>query len=97
MDLALELGMTVHHLKCVMTERELVMWQHYADKKLLPTRRMEFYLAQVARSLSGGALKDYLLRPVAEAKAEEVELAVSSIAPGAFAHRLGQGRKREVH
>lgn len=61
MDLALELGMTVAQLRASMLEGELTQWQRYANKKLLPTRRMEFYLARVAQSMGGGKLADYML------------------------------------
>lgn len=68
MDLALELGMTVGELSHRMTERELIRWQKYASKKMLPARRVEFYMAQVAlmigRTMGGNSqatLHDYLL------------------------------------
>jgi hypothetical protein len=48
MDLALEFGMPVAWLKRVMTERELRQWMKYATRRMLPGRRVELYLAQIA-------------------------------------------------
>ena len=68
MDLALEMGMTVGELKRRMTARELADWFIYAEKKFLPTRRMEYYLARIAQVTAGGALTDFLLvDPLADA------------------------------
>ena len=71
MDLALELGMTEGALRRSMTENELRSWQVYAAKRMLPTRRMEMLLAQIAQIVHasvGGAkdrsLADYLFDPV---------------------------------
>ena len=61
MDLALELGQTVATLKATMLEREFRAWEIYASRKMLPTRRIEVYLAQVAQAMAGGKLADYLL------------------------------------
>ena len=94
MDLALEMGMPVETLKCVMTERELGMWRHYASKKLLPARRSELYLAQIAQAMSGGPLSNYLLRSPADVRSDEIADAVSEIAPLAGVRRLGQ---KKVH
>lgn len=78
-DLALELGMSIETLGR-MTEREFVGWQAYAAKRLLPTRRMELYLAQiaavVARSMGGstGTVVDFLLQPVDASAPDEDEV-----------------------
>lgn len=40
--------MTVDALRHAMTERELRRWMLYASQRRLPTRRIEFYFAQVA-------------------------------------------------
>ena len=48
MDLALEMGMTAAGLSRAMTERELMQWQSYAARRMLPMRRLELYLAQIA-------------------------------------------------
>lgn len=85
MDLALELGVPAEGLARVMTDREFRSWHTYAAKRLLPTRRLEFYLAQVAQMIAitmGGAkdakLSDYLIELVPEAEpvgtAEVVDL-----------------------
>jgi len=66
-DLALELGCTVATLERSMSEREFRQWIAYASKRLLPTRRLEAYLAQVASVLAQTAgnsdltLVDFLL------------------------------------
>lgn len=71
MDLAIALGQPGHHaLARRMTEAEFVEWQHYASKRMLPQRRMELYLAQIAYHIDrlNGArnrtLQDYLFDPV---------------------------------
>ena len=68
MDLALELGMPYEELARTMTEREFVHWQVYMGRRMLPTRRLEVYLAQltfhVARAWGGAQntkVTDYLL------------------------------------
>jgi hypothetical protein len=70
MDLAAQLGMTVGGLKRSMTEQELVWWSRYAATKMLPARRLELYLAQIAMMIAqtmGGAknvrLRDFLFDP----------------------------------
>jgi hypothetical protein len=78
MDLALHLGMTAAGVSRGMSEREFVQWQHYADKRMLPLRRLELYLAQIALLVDrawGGAknksLRDYLFDHTEEAPAAE--------------------------
>lgn len=70
MDLALELGVPAEELARRMPQREFKAWGKYASQKLLPTRRMEFYMAQIALLIAttmGGAkdatLQDYLFDP----------------------------------
>ena len=46
-DLALELGQPVEVLARTMTEREFKAWQRYAERRMLPSRRMELALAQL--------------------------------------------------
>lgn len=53
-----------------MTESEFFEWQAYASKRMLPQRRLELYLAQIAMMIavhSGGAknarLSDYMFDP----------------------------------
>ena len=73
MDMALELGLPVATLSRTMPVGELYAWQHYAARRLLPSRRVEFYLAQIALLIAktmGGArnatLADFMLDPRAE-------------------------------
>ena len=70
MDLALALGQPGHHaLARRMTEAEFVEWQEYACKRMLPQRRIELYLAQIAYHvdrLNGArnrSISDYLFDP----------------------------------
>jgi hypothetical protein len=70
MDLALHLGMTAGGLKATMTEREFVAWQVYAGRRMLPWRRVELALAQVAQLIAqtmggvkGSKLADFLFDP----------------------------------
>jgi hypothetical protein len=52
MDLALEFGVPIERLKRNITEREVRQWMHYASRRMLPQRRIELYLAQVAWQVS---------------------------------------------
>lgn len=77
MELALEIGVPFESLAGQMTEREFLGWQHYARTKMLPTRRMELYLAQiaywVARTMGGvkdRTVSDYILSATTD---EEVD------------------------
>ena len=68
MDLALHLGMTAGELEQKMSAVEFSLWQRYANRRMLPWRRMEMYLAQVAHAVSGMAggdstLSDFLFDP----------------------------------
>ena len=81
MDLALELGQPAELLARTMTEREFQRWQKYARSRLLPTRRLEYYMAQIAQLIAitmGGAkdvgLQDYLIELRQEEVAEVVDL-----------------------
>lgn len=60
MDLALEMGMPYEQLARQMTEREFRAWGEYASRKMLPARRMEWYLAQITRwiAMTMGGAKD---------------------------------------
>lgn len=65
-----------------MTEHEFRGWQQYAARRMLPTRRMEFYLAQIALLMAKtmgnqqeATLADYLFDPNAEALEDELETA----------------------
>lgn len=48
MDLALHLGSPAGVLARTMTEAEFGDWQSYASTRMLPWRRVEMYLAQIA-------------------------------------------------
>jgi hypothetical protein len=70
MDLALHLGMTEAGLRRAMSERELQRWGQYVQRRMLPWRRMELLLAQialvVAKTMGGAkdaALDDFLFDP----------------------------------
>jgi hypothetical protein len=69
MDLALEFGLPVGVLSRLLTEREFRAWDRYARRKMLPQRRIELYLAQIAKTVAqsiGGSnakLSDFLFDP----------------------------------
>lgn len=70
MDLALEMGMTADGLLRSMSARELEAWRAYSARKMLPQRRIEIYLAQIAMWVAkafGGAkdatLDDFMFDP----------------------------------
>lgn len=97
MDLALELGMTVGDLKRRMTVAELAEWYAYARKKLLPTRRIEHYLAQIAQVQAGGSLGEYLVidPPAApQMKAEDGAGALMAMVGGPRVHIVGQKKRK---
>jgi hypothetical protein len=48
MDLSLNLGIPDETLARSMTESDFRRWQAYAAKRMLPTRRLEVYMAQIA-------------------------------------------------
>ena len=89
MDLALHLGRTVDELEREMTGVEFVLWQRYASRRMLPWRRMELYLAQVAHTISvvmGGnaqsKLSDFLFDSLdAEDGADEDPVEFFAFAP----------------
>jgi hypothetical protein len=70
MDMALHLGMTEAGLRHAMTEQELQRWGWYAERRMLPMRRIELLLAQVslvvAKAMGGvkdASLEDFLFDP----------------------------------
>jgi len=70
----------------VMTEREFRSWQKYAERRMLPTRRMEFYLAQIAlliaRTMGNNqeaTLADFLFDPDAESSEDDLEAAKEAL------------------
>lgn len=78
MDLALQLGMTTGTLARTMTERELGEWAAYRARRMLPQRRIELMLANIALLIDvrmGGVknakLNDYLFEPALDAAVDE--------------------------
>lgn len=61
--------MPVGALARSMPEREFVAWQQYAASRMLPARRVEMYLAQIAlliasaNGASGKSLADFMFDP----------------------------------
>ena len=64
--------MPVGALARAMPEREFVAWQQYAASRMLPGRRVELYLAQIAlliasaNGASGKSLSDFMFDPPAD-------------------------------
>ena len=54
LDLSFELGLPAHELAHRLPQRELVLYQAYAAQRLLPARRIELQLAQLALILARG-------------------------------------------
>lgn len=85
-----------------MPEREFRQWVAYASKRLLPTRRLEAYLAQVASVVAQCAgnkditLPDFLLEFKVKAPTMNAEAGAHVIANFAKTgvRKLGQGRKK---
>lgn len=80
MDLALHLGTSAGALSKTMTEAEFGEWQQYAGRRMLPMRRIELYLAQIAMLIAktmGGSkssdLTDYLFEPADDDEDEAPE------------------------
>lgn len=84
MDLALELGMTAAGLSRSMSERELIEWQHYAARRMLPHRKTHMLLAQIALWVArvAGAkdvtLSDFMLDPIDQV--EDAEISADDVA-----------------
>lgn len=64
------LGMSTHALAHSLTEDELQDWRHYAAHRMLPQRRIELLLAQIAQLIAAYCgrvpntrLQDYLFDP----------------------------------
>jgi hypothetical protein len=94
-ELALALQMTVSQLSRSMTEREFTRWAVYRARHMLPQRRLEYGLAMVARSMTGGTLADYLLdtgddKPRTTPKQRAIEKTLL----GGSVFRLGQRKKK---
>jgi len=73
MTLALNLGKTVADLERDMSGVEFDLWRRYASRNVLPWRKMELHLAQIAHIIAatmGGAkdksLADYMFDPEEE-------------------------------
>lgn len=72
MELALHMGYpSTEAMTRSMTELELHEWARYAGRHLLPMRRIEIHLAQIAHLIAvtmGGSkakLEDFMLKPAA--------------------------------
>jgi hypothetical protein len=63
-DLALALGKSIKEIKAL-DEQELNRWILYRDKFMFPQRRIELYLANLARLTAGGELSidEFLFDP----------------------------------
>lgn len=79
--------MTEGALRRSMTETELRAWSTYTARRMLPMRRLEMHLAQIAQlihSCMGGAkdkpLSAYLFDPVEESEEEGGDLDLDDIA-----------------
>lgn len=77
MELALHLGMTADGLEQRMAERELDDWRLFVEERMLPWRRIQLQLAQIAQHIAvtmGGAkntqLQDFLFDPKPAANEE---------------------------
>lgn len=64
-----------------MSESELTEWAAFANQRMLPQRRLELYLAQIAMMVAvhaGGVknakLTDYMFDPVSEADDDEASV-----------------------
>lgn len=71
--------MTVAQLMRTMTEAEFQGWQAYAARRLLPTRRQELYLAQIATVVArvngnDQTMSDFLIQPAEDEPASEEDL-----------------------
>lgn len=69
MDLALHFGITLADLKRRLSEKEFLKWSRYSERYMLPQRRLELYLAQIAMWAARGpttaecTLQDFLFDP----------------------------------
>jgi hypothetical protein len=76
-DLSFALGIPEEELAARLTNRSFVRYQHYAAKWMLPARRLELYLAQVAlvaaqaSGAAGMSLSDFVFDPQEEATEAE--------------------------
>lgn len=108
MELALALGKTVTQLEREMPVAEFEQWYLYRHAKLLPLRRMEYYMAQLTLHVSllsrmwGGpefSFQDFLFDVKVE-QAQKQDTAetgaevIGAMAGGVKVIRLGQKRKR---
>lgn len=106
MDLALELGFqTVEAMRSHMTEREFGQWVSYASRRMLPMRRIELLLANIARITAGGeALAPFvfdkrlreMLEPKIVATLGDAATAIQTIAGGVGIYKLGERKIADI-
>lgn len=97
--------MTVAKLRWSMSEREFRFWQAYRARKMLPARRLEVYLAQIASTIARTAgnatltVEDFILKedkPMPKTTARDGAMVISALASGPGVRLLGQGRKHKA-
>lgn len=107
MDLALELGFpTVEAMRCQMSEHELGRWYAYARKRMLPGRRRELQLANIARLTAGSdAIAPFIfdpsLRTLLEplpvpATAEDTAGLINAMIGGPGVYKLGERKIKDI-
>jgi hypothetical protein len=86
-----------------MTEREFSAWLRYAQKRLMPSQRIEAYLAQVASVIAQSVgndvkISDFILDFGAKPRkaSKEDARAFAAMLPGTGVRKLGQGRKKKA-
>ncbi len=82
LDLSFELGIPEEELSDRLTEQSFRLYQEYAERKLLPTRRLQLQLARIAHVSAqvGGAnqslnLSDFLFDPEPWVAEDDLEAA----------------------
>lgn len=107
MDLTLALGFnTVAALEAEMSVAEFEQWYTYRRKKELPSRRMEYYLAQIALQVSqigqlwGGPsyqFREFMFDEKPAPKRDDADTgaaAIGAVVGGIRVVKIGQKRKK---
>lgn len=74
--------MLPHQLAAAIPERDFLLLQHYAAKRMLPMRRLELHLAQLsllvatAHGAKDKTLSDFLFDPVDDTPVDDLDAAV---------------------